>query len=278
VSDPAKWQTVNAAPDAMSLDMSRCCAPATRSGSAIDQFYDTVSHVLTLGDPQQLTASATLGRLLLLGVMTATESYFRDILFGVVVTCPIARESISDQTVPFGASEYYGPERIALGLFEGVSFASKSEVEKKSQQIAGVKWTPQSSLGAALANYEQVCHVRHAATHAHGVLNRGNARALGVLERRGQSLQVVIDLAHLHSAARACTSLVRAYNNEVYNGILKRWLDRNLLKGSWIDDKSLFGSLFELFRSKQDAVSSSTAYNAYVSFRPRILARIAGGR
>lgn len=278
MSEVPKWQKVNAMPESVALDMSTCCHPTSRSGSAIDQFYETIAHVLTLGDPRDLVNSPTLGRLLLMGLVTATESYFREVLFGVIKICPLARESVADKLVALGASDYYGPDRMALALFENTSFAGRGEVEAKTSQIAGVKWSPQSSLGVALSNYEQVCHIRHAAIHAHGVLNRGNAKALGVLGRRGESLHVVIDLAHLHYAARACSVLVKAYNLEVYQGILHRWLGQKILGGTWSQDKLQFGELFDLFRSRQDNVASPTAYHSYLSFQPIITARLASGR
>ncbi|MFD6732315.1 hypothetical protein ACFWDZ_14540 [Micromonospora aurantiaca] len=278
MSRPARkswdWGAVNSPPEPVLLDISKCCLPATSTGSPIDSFYDTSAHTLTLGAPEALEASPTLGRLLILGLVTGTEAYFRALLLGVTSVCPFAREAISDESVAFGSIDYYGPDQVALGLFENTSFASVAAIEKRTKQITGLKWSQNDSLGVAATNFEQVCHMRHAAVHAQGVLNRGNARALGISRADAARLHVVVDMAHLHLAAKACTSLVKAYNLFIFKGLLQKWLDHKLLVGSWQQDKRYFAPLFELFRSRVDDVAPGSAYHAYRALHPSILRRI----
>lgn len=269
------WKTINKPPEPVQLDLTRCCVPSSGSGSPIDAFYDTIAHILTLGGPSELDRSPTLGRLLVLGLVTGTEAYFRSLLLGITNVCPIAREAVADQQLAFGAIDFYGVEQAALGLFEGASFASAVEIKKRTKVITGVSWSDNDSLGVALENFEQVCHMRHAAVHAQGVLNRGNARALGVA-RGAKPLHVVVDLPHLHLAAKACTGLVKAYNHAVYLGIVQRWLNNRVLVGSWKIDKPRFHPLFELFASKSDGTAPRSSYFAYRSLQPSISSRLTG--
>ncbi|MEU1889124.1 hypothetical protein ABZ491_27015 [Micromonospora rifamycinica] len=208
--------------------------------------------------------------------MTGTEAYFRALLLGVTAICPFAREAISDELVALGAMDYYGADQVALGLFENTSFASSSAIEKRTKQITGLKWSANDSLGVAASTFEQVCHMRHAAVHAQGVLNRGNARALGIAKAE-VPVHIVVDMAHLHQAAKACASLVKAYNLFVYKGLLQKWLGQKLLVGVWQQDKKYFKPLFELFRSRIDRVAHANSYQAYKSLHPDILKRISAG-
>src|SRR4051812_35966295 len=90
---PLDWNSVNLPPDSLVLDLTQCCIPLQAGGSPIDVFYESSAHILTLGQPDQLHASPMLGRLLILGLVTSTEAYFRGILSGVLSICPLAREA-----------------------------------------------------------------------------------------------------------------------------------------------------------------------------------------
>lgn len=269
------WSNISGPPVATTLDVSACCQPIQPKGSPIDAFLDAAAHTLQLGQPADLQNSPTLGRLLVLGLVTAVEGYVRDLLFGVISICPLSRREVEDQVVAFGALEHYGASELARGIFEGSSFASESEIKKRTKQICSITWSDTDSVGVALANFEKVCHMRHAAVHAEGILNRGNARALGV-ETLGKQFHIVIDLPHLHRVAQVCINFVRAYNLRVYEGMIHRWLGRQLLTGAWSDDKSYFEPLYRLFRCDSDGLSSKNAYIAYCSLQPIIVRRLLG--
>lgn len=270
---PYAWETVSNPPEPVVLDLSSCCQPVRPIGSAIDGFYSTTSQTLTLGTPDLLRENVTLGRLLVLGLVTGVENYFRTVLLGVTSICPLSRDAISDQMIALGAVDYYGAEQAALGLFEGISFASEAEIKKRTKQILGLTFSDTDSLGVALSNYERICHMRHASVHSQGVLNRGNARALGI-PRRDVPLHLVIDLAHLHLAAKACVSAVRAYNDFAYKGILQRWITHKILVGAWDIDKKYFGPLYELFYSAIDNPCPKNVYHAYRPFQANVLKRL----
>jgi hypothetical protein len=269
----ANWDNVCAPAEAISLDLAKCCYPIESEGSAIDAFYATNADTLRLGTPERIAESPTLGRLLVLGLVTGVEAYFRTLFLNILTICPLSREAIADQAIPFGAVEFYGPEQAVLGLFEGSSFAGETEIKKRTRQVLGVVIPERESLGVALREYEKVCHIRHASVHAQGVLNRGNAKALGV-SRQDVSMHVIIDFSHLHMAARACINIVRAYNLFAYRAITQRWLDQRLLVGNWESDKRYFKPLVELFYSREDGSAVKRPYSIYLAFRPSILSRL----
>ncbi|WP_125690820.1 hypothetical protein [Amycolatopsis sp. WAC 04169] len=210
-----------------------------------------------------------------MGLVAGVESYIRSILLGITITCPLSRELVADQMIAVGSIDYYGVKHVNLALFEGASFAGDTEIIKKTKQLTGVTWAPLSSVDVALKAFDRICHMRHAAIHAQGALNRGNARALGVSASNGQKLNIVIELAELHHVARVCIDFVRAYNLEIYRGIVQKWLSAKVLSGVWKNDKAFYKSLFDLFYSKHDGTGPDTAYRSYRLLLPSLAARLA---
>ncbi|GAB2513986.1 hypothetical protein [Nocardiopsis aegyptia] len=271
-ADPPSWKKVNLPPESIDTDFSSCCANSEVIESPIDAFYSNIGDVLRLGMPDDLDESRTLGRLLALGIVTGAESYFRSLFSALISLCPLVRERVSEQMVPLGALDYYGAEKADMGLFEGVSFASESEIKKRSNSLLGFTWKPESSLGVALRGYDVVCHIRHASVHSHGVLSRGNAKAIG-LDKAVSGSEVILDFPHLQKIALICTNVIREYNSQLHAATIDKWIKHKILKGAWSEDRDLVAGAFVLFRSKIDNISPRDSYRYYMPLRSIILKR-----
>jgi hypothetical protein len=238
--------------------------------SPIDDYYGYVEHLLTLGSKQALDDSPTLGRLLLLGLVSGVESYFRSAIAGVLRTCPLSRRAAADQMIPFGAIDYYGLQHVELGLFDASSLAGASEIRKRTNSLLGIAVNPGTSLSAALDEFDKLCHLRHAAVHARGALGRGNASALALSGTAGRHA-LSVSFSGLQHAGIVCHSTVRAYNRAIYRRIVERWIGDGVLSGVWSRDKASFKALFDLFASKKDATGSPNAYQAHRSLSHSLL-------
>lgn len=270
------WRSVNRPEQQTILDTADCCAQLKpRDLNPIDAFYESIGDVLRLGSPEALAGSEALGRLLLLGIVTVTETYFRSVVTAVVELCPLSHECASDQQIAYGALEFYGSTGIALSLLEGVSFAGDTEIAKTTRRILGFDTSRSQSLMAALSGFNQICTMRHAVVHDHGRLNRGNAKTLKVRPAPGRTLCISVDFPNLQAAALACTSAVRAYNMFLWENIIQRWISSRVLRGTWKGDKKLFDPMFKAFSSTVDATAAANSYIAYLSIRPHIVARLA---
>jgi len=273
---PAEWRHVNRPEQQVTIDAASCCVPLRQNNlNPIDVFYESIGDVLRLGSPAALAGSEALGRLLILGIVTVTESYFRSIITAVVKLCPLAHDYASDQQIAYGALEYYGVTEIGLSLLEGISFAGDSEIAKTTKRILGLDASSNRSLVAALEAYNRVCIMRHAVVHDHGRLNRGNAKTLQIRPGHGRTLCIAMDFSGLQTAASACTNAVRAYNTFLWENIVQRWINSRLFNGNWRTDKKLFEPMFKAFVSTIDATGPANAYTAYLSIRPDIAARLA---
>jgi hypothetical protein len=271
------WLEVNAPEQALSLALDDCCThlPAQSTLSPIDGYYESARHILTLGTPDALAESATLGRLLLLGLVGNVEVYLRSVISGVIRICPLAKAAASVHPIPYGAIAYYGVEGPEEGLFESISLADPRQIRSRSEKLLGVAVPSSGSLAAALDEFGRVCELRHAAIHQHGALNSANVATLG-FSTAGGMRHVELTVTGLHSVASVCQSVVRAYNRFVFEKVVERWCSTSTLSGGWSRDKELFEPLFRLMRSREDGVAPATGYLAFLNLRPLLL-RMAGG-
>jgi hypothetical protein len=268
------WANISAQESAVELDYASFCVRDRRvRRSPVDSVYLYIRSTVVLGTDVALGSNPALGRLLLLGFVSSIDDYFRRILSGVVEVCPLARRRASDKPVSFGALDYYEKEQAALALFENTTFASLKELKNQTANIAGIN-IDSASVGEAISKYEKLCHMRHAATHAGGLLNSRNARELGITVT-GVAHEVLLSEAKLQTAASVCYSAVRAYNRWLFQGLIQSWIDQQVLSGKWATDKSLLESLFGLFHSKEDGVGPPSAYHVFLGIRAGVLAAAA---
>lgn len=267
------WSAVCGPEMAAALAVERFCklSPAL-SLSPIDDFISNTGSILTLGRDEELRLQPALGRVLLLGVVSASESYFRNLLARLIDVCPLTRAEASSQVLSLGSVYYYGLTQLGFGLMEGVSFAETAEVRSATKKLTGVDLTGSASLEVALSQYERICQLRHAAAHAHGKLGARNVQRLGLVHSPGRgSMLLSIDLPALHEAAQVCMNTVRAYNLFMFRKLVERWVGNGLLAGVWRSDKLRYAPLFELFHSKSDGQKPRCAYHSYLILRKNVL-------
>lgn len=278
MSSASDWMSVCALEHSVSLDANKVCTPVARvTISPIDDFYAHLAALIPLGGEQELRNNTALGGVLLLGVVSATEQYFRALIAGLVRVCPVVRKLAAPLPLSFGALDYYRPDELGLALLEHVSLATAGEVRKQTQKLLGIDTKQESSTDAALKEYEKLCQLRHAAVHAHGELGHQNLQELGFLSSPGR-LALRIELPGFHSAADVCNNVVRAYNRLLYRRTVERWIGEKALHGTWGEDAVIFTAAHALFYSRTDAEGPGVPYNAYRKFLPTLKKALAKGQ
>ncbi len=276
MSDTPRWASVCEREHSVVLDPSKVCSPvAVAAVSPIDDFYTHVASLIPIGREEELKSNSALGKVLLLGIVSATEHYFRALISGLVQVCPVVRRQAASLPLSFGALDYYRREDLGLALLEHVSLATAGEVRKQTQRLLGVDTKQDASTDAALTEYEKLCQLRHAAVHAHGELSHQNLHELGVTAGAGR-LALRIELPGFHAAADVCHNVVRSYNRLLYRKTLEHWIGEKVLSGSWKEDRVRFAGVHTLFYSRRDAKGVAIAYNAYRSFLPTLRKALAG--
>lgn len=268
MSDGPAWAEICAPEGTFALVAGDFCGVEVPSPSSpIDDYYEYIGDLMTLGDEARLEASDVLGRLLLLGLVSGVEQYFRSIIAGVLRMCPISREVAADQMIHFGALDHYGVEGVEAALFDASSLADAAEVRKRTHKLIGFQIAERTSTYEALEEFDKVCVMRHAAVHSRGTLGRGNVRDLGIPLADQGSRVLKLEFATLQQAGAACQSVVRAYNRFVFRKTIERWGAEKNLTWEWEADGSAFTDLVGLFASKKDFDRSIRAYDVYRGFR-----------
>lgn len=264
MSDQPGWLNVCAIEESASLDLDELCASAAApDASPIDSLYDDIAEIVRLGDPNLLGTSPALGRLIILGLVASTEYYFRTVFASLVRICPLARDRMGDQTIRFGALDYYQSEDIALSLMEHQSLASSKELTKHIERVLGTQIGGTSSLGAAIDLFGRVCELRHAAAHQRGAIASHSAKALG-LETTAPAA-VSASFEGVQRVAAVCVSVARSFNRHAFRTVAEQWMLNGVLHLSWGLDKPVFTPLFETMHSQKDGVGPTNSYNCWRS-------------
>lgn len=266
-SDP-KWVEICKPESTHPLDPDAFCFESSPPGtSPIDDYYDYIGHLMTLGDEPSLDDSEVLGRLLLLGLVSGVEQYFRSVIAGVLRACPESRRAAADQVIHFGAIDHYGPDGVEAALFDAASLADTDNIRKRTHKLLGIHIQDNTSVSAALREFEKVCVMRHAAVHSRGTLGRGNVRDLSIETPEGATMVLHLTFATLQQAGAACHDVVRAYNRFLFRELVERWGSNGSLSWNWQDDKKPFSQLADLFQSTTDGTGPRRHYDRYRSVR-----------
>ena len=102
---------------------------------AIDCFQEAVDAIILYGTSKRLDESEFLGRLLMLGLVSATEGYVRRVLSACIEICPIARSKASLKTINLGGMLWHGKEGFSRSAFEHMSFTSTEEIKRSFREF-----------------------------------------------------------------------------------------------------------------------------------------------
>ena len=274
MSNENRWKEICSPAISLNFEAKNCCKQAQSPvRSPIDEFLIDTSALLLLGTPAAITATPIIGRLILLGLVSDVEGYFKHLLARVVRLCPFSRDAASKQTVSFAAFDYYESENIEASLLEGISFATSGEIRKQTEKLTGIKLTG-SEFKEAVAAFDEICQLRHAAVHTRGHLGVSNALAIGSSE--ANRLQVDLAFSDVQSLGVACHNIVRECNRQIFSSIVDRWMSKKYLSGEWENDGPIFSPIFSIFHCKNDGFGPQNAYNCYRSFRPTLIKILAG--
>lgn len=220
--------------------------------SPIDVFYIGRNELLRAITTTYASGHPAILPLVLVGLISQTENYFREIMSGVISLCPIAKEKCADKSLNL-ATAWFGYGRLEKGAFENTSFSDKKNVKNNFKNLIGFEIASSSQINTPLEEFGRLCELRHAIVHSAGLLAGKNAIKL---QLPGAELpgKVSVGFRELHEAAAVCTALVCSVNIELFAYISKRWLHEWPKTPAYAgaDFHQLFKSIWTLFYSEQD--------------------------
>lgn len=254
--------------------------------SPVDQFIENANAVNLLY-LRMTSVPHALGRLALLGYMSAVESYLRAVLRGIVNLDEYAAKLVEPMSIPYGAALHLKQGVLAEALLEEFSFAGSDNVKDAIKVFAGVKGHRSAEVEKALGDYQKICEMRHCCVHRFGKLGAKNAIRLG-LSSHGRMLEkpLVLSQQALEDIALTLRSLVKVLNNHLFRSIMERTVinknDSGTEKLYWQDwtwiyktDRPRFIRYYRLFATVKDSNASPPASDLYASLKAFSLARVA---
>lgn len=247
--------------------------PGPNTANAITDYFAVSNNLLIkIARTAYADDSEILG-LLLLGVVSAAEFYFRSVLGAAITVCPLCALHAEGAHVPIGSYGFYRGSGYshAMAAFEHESLADAKKIKTECKKLTGFDLTEDSSANKAISDFEILCELRHCLVHARGFAGLKACKALGAEQRSLQKL--LVGKAEALELVKLSHNAVRALNRFLADSIVNRWVERDVLNGVWNSDKALFVSAIEAFWIKGEDSYNGIAWNAYKPFRRAIVAR-----
>ena len=221
-------------------------------GAPIDSYRASTSAILAYGTTERLNESAFLGRLLVLGLVSAVEGYVRGVLSACMEVCPIAQATASSQRIDLGGLLWHGKSGFSRSAFEHSSFSSREELSKAYKNFIGFK-LDDTVFKSILDEYETICHLRHGIVHSDGFLPGRNAVFLDI-PRFSKPARIKISFAQLQEIGSVVNTLVFTLNRELFSEMCKRWAIDWRRRADWdiSNEMPLFGKLWAAFHSASE--------------------------
>ncbi|BDU19435.1 hypothetical protein [Dyella sp. GSA-30] len=243
---------------------------AGAASSPMDRYYAATEGILVKVDPAYFLAYPNeVLALLYVGLISATENYFRDTLGFILRVCPIARTKAAEEKVQLGSFLWGGADLHSRTAFDFIAFSSAKNVSETLAKFVGHQIKKNGVWSAMLPEYDRLCEIRHGIVHSGLVLSGKNALRLGLV-RSKKSMVVAPSYATLQEAGDICTTLVQAANNELFEAMVGRWAVDWRKLPSWDTKKAraMLKDVFLGFRSDRDtnrgAVSNALDFDSFV--------------
>ncbi|WP_367753790.1 hypothetical protein [Flavobacterium sp. WC2430] len=243
----------------------------------IDTYISKITNLILLVDPNPLVFNKGLANLLVLGSVSAFESYMREVLRRTILIDRISLKNCESLPLSYGAAISHGNDLMPEAILEDVSFAGKFNIQESLKKFLNLKGNLPDSLIATLDEFVKVCELRHCLVHRFGKLGTKNAIKLGLSDHSNcieKPLQ--LDYIALQNLQVTCNALVKEINNYIFNSLLKRLIidDRgkkiNNVIWTWKynQDRMLFLKYYKTFVSSIEVPRNhSTAKQAYDLYR-----------
>lgn len=220
----ADWKkSVSACASTVTIgDISNYVSPFSETNSPIDSFYIERNKLLSSISPSYAASNPSIPPLVLVGLISLTENYFREVLAGIVTICPKAKQKSATKSLNL-ATAWIGFGEMEKGAFENTSFSDPKAVKKNLNELIGVDVTNINQIAAPLEEFGKLCELRHAIVHSAGLLAGKNAVKLELPNSRN-SVRIEIGYSELQKSAEVCSSLVCAVNLELFVNMATKWL------------------------------------------------------
>lgn len=211
-----------------------------------------------------------LGAVVVLGYMSAVESYVRSIVTEVIRLDKKSRDAVSQKQVSFAAAFHLPPTMLPEALLEHTSLADAKELRNAISTMIGLNNLPKDVI-TSMETFNKICHLRHCCVHRFGRLGTKNAIELG-FDEHSELLERPFSptLADIADIADALQVTVKTINNFLFWSILERTFDSGdpsmIWQMNYAIDRDRFQKYYKPFALKSIKPSSPSPKEIYLSF------------
>lgn len=228
------------------------CMQEIEMPSPIDFYIKNSREIIHYGTQARLDEMNKLGGLLLLGLISSAEGYFRSILSSTLDICPISKSTAAEKQINLGGVLWHGKEEFRRSAFEHMSFTSAKELTSVAKNYLGFDMKG-SIFKSILQDFDAICHLRHGLIHNAGILPGRNAIQIDI-QSFSKPVEIVVDFRFLQKAAATIDSLVVTFNRALFSEMCGRWAGvwRNRSDWSPINERKKFLQIWNIFACRQE--------------------------
>lgn len=244
--------------------------------SPLDLFITNTKqlHLLRSGD-----ITNTQSHLLLLGYVSAAESYLRALIRKLINHDEYIQSIVADKTVSYAAAQFHKKELLPEALLEDFSLASPYNVFETLRDIIGMKGHRPVEMLKCSSEFMKVCELRHCCVHRFGKLGSKNAIRLGLAEHSEHlEKSIILNNDDLEQIAFIVDNFIRTLNNTVFKFIINRTVENKNKEKSgeklydaewtWVYEKDIdrFEKYHKIFSAKNDTLPGLSLKDSYQLF------------
>lgn len=255
--------------------------------SPIDRYLENSNKLTKIytNSPFKEAITPELGAVLLLGYVSAVESYMRGIIRGLIHIDEHAKNLAASKQLSYFAALHHEKDLLPEALLESVSFSGAWNVSNTLKEFCGITGMGGGSytkeLKPAFDKYSDICQLRHCCVHRFGLLGAGNAHKLRVVDRNLFEKPLVLTVDALEDISTILEKFVLSLNSYIYRDVLERSFTRSKAiaideadrqyKDEWArdytQDESRFFKYYSLFAVTSVSPSSISVTDSYAEFQ-----------
>lgn len=253
--------------------------------SPIDNYFEKTDNLNKLFTYHDLTVVSnpptsnfsidTLHNLILLGYVSAVESFFRELIRKLIIVDEHSSKHCEKHDLKYGAALLHTKKLMPEALLENVSFASSTNIASSLKNFLDIKSIfNNSNIKDATEKFQDICQLRHILIHRYGKLGIEN-----LIKLRNHPIEACLekplqlDAIKLYQINVICNNLILEFNQFIFDTTIERTakpLANCIWEWDFRKDKKKFIEYFSIFHSTSNPPPSTgirTAFDIYKDFR-----------
>lgn len=228
-----------------------------------------------------------LSALVVLGYMSAVESYMRALVRRLIEVDEMVHGLVEPMNVSFGAARHHTRELLPEAITEHISFAGSKGFKGLILDFLGVKGNLPEDIVKTQNEFLKICEIRHCCVHRFGRLGSKTAIALGTSTHKSLlEMPFHPTLLELQRISAGLNNFVQILNNFIFKSVVERIPrhERDVPKsvyswswrGNWQQDRKKFTEYYLIFASRSQTGATPAPHIVYRSFKTSIILQPTG--